>query len=137
MKMIGKAMLIIVTASLLLPIMAFAAGGVEYRPGEKAAENLFNKGIGKAWTGGDPFASSQPGEPSGTYTIKPFTNYQILGYLNVANSFIIASDGGKSLQLTPGPGSYPIYGYFDQNKLMGIFVDLSSSGSAIQMNLKL
>ncbi|VVB72229.1 Uncharacterised protein [uncultured archaeon] len=132
-------MLIIVAASLLLPIMASAAGEVEYRAGEKAAENLFNKGIGKAWTGGDPFGSGQwgVGESSQTYAVRPFSNYQILGYLSAVNGFIIASDGGKSLQITPGPGSYPIYGYFDGNKLMGIFIDLSSSGNAIQLNPKL
>jgi hypothetical protein len=126
MKILGKAMLIIVAAALLLPIMAFAAGDVESRPAEKAAENLYNKGIGSAWTGGEPFGSGQSGESSQTYAAN-VGSYKILGYLDAVDSFIIASDGGKSLKLTPGPGSFPIYGYFKGDKLMGIFIDLSSS----------
>jgi len=32
--------------------------GVEMRPGEAAAEKLFEKGIGQPWAGGNPFSNS-------------------------------------------------------------------------------
>ena len=133
MGAIRKTMIIIVAAALLLPILACGLDGVEYRPGEKAAEDLFNKGIGKPWVGGDPLKSTSGIQTKYSFTIRPYTSYQIIGYLNVANGFSISSDGGKSLQLLPGPGIYPIYGYYSGNNLRGIFIDLSSSGGMVQM----
>lgn len=46
---------IVLITSLMGWALAIDAGnGVEMRPGEAAAENLFNHGIGQAWTGGNP-----------------------------------------------------------------------------------
>lgn len=132
MGSIAKIVLVVVLAALLLPIMTCNASPVENRPGEKAAEDLFNKGIGKPWVGGDPF-------PSNYWTgyqrsvIRPYSSYSIIGYLNAANGLSIATDTGKGLQLLTGFGSYPIYGYYSGNKLMGLFIDLSSSSRAVQM----
>ena len=129
----GKMIIIVVAAALLLPFLACGLDGVEYRPGEKAAEDLFNKGIGKPWVGGDPFKSKSMIQTRYSFAVGPYTSYQIIGYLNVANSFSIISDGGKSLQLLPGYGIYPIYGYYNGNNLRGIFIDLGSSGGMVQM----
>ncbi len=126
MRACGKAMLIILVAALLLSVQAFAAGDVEYRPGEKGAENLFNIGIGKPWVSGDPFKSSMVPDQGQNYGVQnPLPSYQIIGYLNVAGGLIIAADNGNSLKLNPGPGNYPVYGYYKGNKLTGLFIDFS------------
>ena len=102
---------------------------VEKRPVEAAAENLFNKGIGNPWVGGDPFASSTgTGYNQMQSAASLDSDYQIIGYLNVTTGLIVASDSGNSLHFTPGPGSYPVYGYFKADKMVGIFIDFSSSG---------
>jgi hypothetical protein len=53
----------LVSIVLILFLMGFAAAldvenGVEMRPGEAAAEKLFEKGIGHPWVGGNPFSNS-------------------------------------------------------------------------------
>jgi hypothetical protein len=129
MRIIGKSILIILVAAILLPALAAEVGNVEYRPAEKAAENLLNKGIGGPWVGGDPFGSNQGADHGHAYgLLNPSPIYRIIGYLDVTTGLIIAADGGKSLQLKPGPGKYPVYGYFSGNKLVGLFIDFSSSG---------
>jgi len=128
MRIIGKSILIILAAAILLPALAAGVGEVEYRPAEEAMENLFNKGIGGPWVGGDPFGSSQSADQGHAYGIQnPAPSYRIIGYLDVSTGLIIAADGGKSLRFTPGPGKYPVYGNFNGDKLMGIFIDFSSS----------
>lgn len=129
MRMFAKAILVLLVAALLLPMLALSVGEVETRPVEKAAENLFNKGIGNAWVGGDPFASGTgTGDNQMQSTASIETDYKIIGYMNVTTGLIVASDGGNSLHFTPGPGSYPVYGYFEENKMVGIFIDFGSSG---------
>lgn len=129
MRIIGKSILIILVAAILLPALAAGVGDVEYRPAEKAMENLFNKGIGGPWVGGDPFGSSQSADQSHANGIlNPAPSYRIIGYLDVSTGLIIAADGGRSLRLTPGPGNYPVYGTFNGDKLVGLFIDFSSSG---------
>jgi hypothetical protein len=124
---IGKSILIILVAAILLPALAAGVGNVEYRPAEKSAENLFNKGIGGPWVGGNPFGSTQGTDHSHAFALlNPSPSYRIIGYLDVTTGLIIAADGGKSLQLKPGPGNYPVYGYFSGNKLVGVFIDFSS-----------
>lgn len=125
MRMFAKAIFVLLAAALALPILG--VGQVEMRPAEAAAENLFNKGIGHPWVGGDPFASGTGyNQMHGAASL--YTNYQIIGYLDVATGLIVAGDSGKSLRFTPGPGSYPVYGYIKANKITGIFIDFSSSG---------
>ena len=129
MRIIGKSILIILVAAILLPALAAGVGNVEYRPAEKAAENLFNKGIGGPWVGGDPFGSSPSADHSHAFSLlNPSPIYRIIGYLDVSTGLIIAADGGNSVQLRPGPGNYPVYGYFSGTKLVGVFIDFSSSG---------
>ena len=129
MRLFAKAILVLLVAALLLPMLALGVGEVETRPVETAAENLFNKGIGNAWVDGDSFASSTgTGDNQMQSTASIDTNYKIIGYLNVTSGLIVASDGGNSLHFTPGPGSYPVYGYFEENKMVGIFIDFGSSG---------
>jgi len=129
MRIIGKSILIILVAAILLPALAAGVGNVEYRPAEKTAENLFNKGIGGPWVGGDPFGSSPSADHSHAFSLlNPSPIYRIIGYLDVSTGLIIAADGGNSVQLRPGPGNYPVYGYFSGTKLVGVFIDFSSSG---------
>ncbi len=130
MAWLRKAVFIITLLALLALIMA---SGIEYRPGEKAAEDLFNKGFGKPWIGGDPFKSSFPTQSWQTFALKPYASYRIIGYLNTGSSFSVLGDTGDGLQFTPGPGSYPVLGYFSGGQLMGIFIDLSNSERTAQM----
>lgn len=133
MGSIAKIVLVMILAALLLPIVTCNANAVEYRPGEKAAEDLFNKGIGKPWVGGDPFTSSHWTGTQKSVVVRPYSSYSIISYLNAAKSLSIATDTGNGLQLLTGFGSYPVYGYYSGNKLMGVFIDLSSSSQTVQM----
>jgi hypothetical protein len=129
MRMFAKAILVLLAAALLLPMLPLGGAQVETRPVESAAENLFNKGIGHAWVGGDPFASSTGmGYNEMQSAASLDSDYRIIGYLNVTTGLIVASDSGNSLHFTPGPGSYPVYGYFRANKMTGIFIDFGLSG---------
>ena len=138
MRMFAKAILVLLVAALLLSMLPIGGAQVktvlgenlfdsmvqpDKRPVEAAAENLFNKGIGNAWVGGDPFASSTgTGHDMMHGVASLYSDYRIIGYLNVASGLIVASDSGNSLHFTPGPGNYPVYGYFKANKMMGIFL---------------
>ena len=96
------------------------------RPAEQAMENLFEKGIGSAWVGGEPFASSTgTGYDQMKNAASP--DYRIIGYLNVTSGLIVAPDSGASLHFIPGPGSYPVYGYFIGDEMTGIYIDFDSS----------
>lgn len=129
MRIIGKTILIILVAALLLPVLTSGVGNVEYRPAEKGAEDLFNKGIGKPWVGGDPFKSTSGMDQARVHGAPtPSTSYQIMGYLDVCSGLIIAPDVGNSILLKPGAGIYPVYAYFDGDKMTGIFIDFSSPG---------
>ncbi len=134
MSLRAKAVSILAVAAFLLPILACALDGVEYRPGEKAAEDLFNRGFGRPWVGGEPFKSTYWSSPEKTFIFKPYPSYQIIGYLNAASSLSITGDSGKSLQFMPGPGTYPVYGYYSGGKLKGIFIDFSSSAGIVQIS---
>jgi len=141
MRMFAKAILVLLVAALLLSMLPL--GGAQddtglgknlfdsmvqpgKRPVESAAENLFNKGIGNAWVGGDPFASSTGTGYNQMHGVASLDlDYRIIGYLNVASGLIVASDSGNSLHFTPGPGNYPVYGFFRANKMVGIFIDFS------------
>jgi hypothetical protein len=126
MRMFAKATMVLLVAALLLSILPLGVAQVEKRPVESVAENLFNKGIGNAWVGGEPFASSAGmGNNQMHCAASLDSDYKIIGYLNVASGLIVASDGGNSLHFAPGPGNYPVYGYFKENKMMGIFIDFS------------
>ena len=126
MRMFAKAILVLLLTALLLPMLAIGVGEVETRPVETVAESLFNKGIGNPWIGGDPFAASTGTGYNQMRSAASLDSYcQIIGYLNVASGLIVASDSGNSLHFTPSPGSYPVYGYFQANKMMGIFIDFN------------
>jgi hypothetical protein len=128
MQMFAKATLVLLVAALLLPMLALGVGELENRPVEAVAENLFNKGIGNAWVGGDPFASGTgTGYDMMHGAASLGSDYKIVGYLNVASGLIVASDSGNSLHFTPGPGNYPVYGYFKADKMVGIFIDFGLS----------
>ena len=124
MRMFAKTMLVLLVTALLLSMLPLGGAQVEKRSVEAAAENLFNKGIGNAWVGGDPFASSTGTGHDMMHGMASLdSDYRIIGYLNVASGLIVASDGGNSLHFTPGPGNYPVYGYFKADKMVGIFID--------------
>ncbi|MCX6676526.1 MAG: hypothetical protein NTU95_01095 [Methanothrix sp.] len=124
--MFAKTILVLLAAALLLPMLPLGGAQVENRSVETVAENLFNKGIGNAWVGGDPFASSTGMGYNKMHSATSLdSNYRIIGYLNVTTGLIVASDSGNGLHFTPGPGSYPVYGYFKANKMIGIFIDFN------------
>ena len=124
MRMFAKTMLVLLVTALLLSMLPLGGAQVEKRSVEAAAENIFNKGIGNAWVGGDPFASSTGTGHDMMHGMASLdSDYRIIGYLNVASGLIVASDSGNSLHFTPGPGNYPVYGYFKANKMVGIFID--------------
>jgi hypothetical protein len=151
MKMFANSISVLLAAALLLALVAPGCGQVEtspseesaedplnapgteeagMRPAEEAMENLFNKGIGSAWVGGDPFASSTvTGYDQMKNTARP--DYRIIGYLNVTSGLIVAADSGSSLHFTPGPGSYPVYGYFIGDEMTGVSIDFDSSVAKI------
>lgn len=130
MKVFAKAVLVLLVAASLLSMLPLGgaqnADQLEKRPAEKAAENLFNKGIGSAWTGGEPFSS---GTAAGENQVRGLacadSDIRIIGYLDVTTGMIIASDGGNSLHIKPAPGNYPVYGSFEAGKLMGIYIDFT------------
>ena len=98
------------------------------RPAESAMRELFEKGIGSPWVGGEPFSSSNGiVENEGKIKTCPIVSYQFIGMLNVTTGFIIASDSGSSMRLIPGAGTYPVYGYFEEGKMTGIFIDFNST----------
>ncbi len=129
MRKCAMAVLAVLLAASSLIAIASSAGEVEYRPGEKGAENLFNKGFGDPWVGGEPFQSdlfksdSSAGFKSMKCVQYPVASCQLMGYLNAKCELIIASDEGNSLKLNPGPGCYPVYGCFEEGKLVGLFID--------------
>ena len=126
MQAFAKAILVFLAATMLLALSPLGASQVENRPAENAMENLFNKGIGNAWAGGEPFSSSTATSDSQTQSARCVPNYNIIGFLNVTTGLIVASDG-MSMRFNPGPGNYPVYGYFQGDKLTGIFIDFESS----------
>lgn len=140
MKMMSKTVLVLLAAALLLPFIgtAFAqvpanlSDQVEKRPAEGAMENLYNKGMGTPWVGGEPFSSggSEISGPAASMQI-PQPEYKLIGFLNTSSGIIIASDSGSSLLVSPGQGRYPIYGYFERNILSGIFIDFNSTSLGI------
>lgn len=126
MRMFTKTILVLLVAASLLSLISIGGAQVEKRPAEAAAENLFNKGIGSAWAGGEPFSSSAAAGGNQVRGVAcTDSDIRIIGYLDVATGMIIASDGGSSLHFKPVPGNYPVYGYFEADKLMGIFIDFT------------
>ena len=141
MRMFAKTILVLLVAALLLSMLPIGGSQVktvlgetlfdsmvqpDKRPVEAVAENLFNKGIGNAWVGGEPFASSTGTGYNQMHGVASLDlDYRIIGYLNVASGLIVASDSGNSLHFTPGTGNYPVYGYFKGDKMMGIFIDFN------------
>ena len=124
MRMFAKAVLVLLAAALMVSILPLGMAQVEKRPAEAAAENLFNKGIGSAWVGGESFASSAAKSSNQMQSMASlYSDCRIIGYLNVVTGLIVASDGGNSIHFNPGPGNYPVYGYFEGDKLMGISID--------------
>ena len=98
------------------------------RPAEAALRDLFEKGIGDPWEGGEPFPSSNGiGGDEAKIKTCPLFSYQFIGMLNVTAGMIIASDAGSSMRLIPGAGAYPVYGYFEEGKMTGIFIDFNST----------
>ena len=98
------------------------------RPAEAAMRELFEKGIGGPWEGGEPFSSSNGiGGDDAKIKTCPLFSYQFIGMLNVTAGMIIASDSGSSMRLIPGMGAYPVYGYFEEGKMKGIFIDFNST----------
>ncbi len=128
-----KAILVFLAAAMLLASSPLGVAQVENRTAESAAMELFNKGIGDPWVGGEPFSSdSGVAEDFGTESVQACPiSYRFIGFLNVTSGLIIASDSGSSIHISPGVGNYPVYGYFEADRMTGIFIDFNSILSAI------
>lgn len=122
MQLFAKTILVLLAAAVLLAVSPLGTCQVESRPAENAMENLYNKGIGHAWTGGEPFSSGTETGGIQMQNAKCASDYSIIGYLNVTSGIIVACDS-MSMRFNPGPGNYPVYGYFQGDKLTGIFID--------------
>jgi hypothetical protein len=132
MRMFGNSILVMLIAASLLAMISPGLAQVEMRPAEKAAQNLFDKGIGDPWVGGEPFSSNAGlGDNQMRGAASLYSNYKIIGYLDVTAGLIVASDSGVSLHFKPGPGSYPVYGCFTGNRMTGVFVDFNTSPMSI------
>jgi hypothetical protein len=125
MRIFVKPVRVLLVAAMLLTLLPLGTCQLENRPAEAAMENLFNRGIGNPWVGGEPFSSGAGTTENRMSCAAGQESYQIIGFLNVSTGLIIAGDVGGSLRFAPGPGNYPVYGYFEANKMTGIFVDLS------------
>ncbi|HPC89856.1 MAG TPA: hypothetical protein PKY93_05975 [Methanothrix sp.] len=142
MKMLSKTVLVLLAAALLLPFIGMASAQVpanlsdqvEKRPAERAMEELYKKGMGWPWAGGEPFGSDEAvagAAVSGPSAAIPHPEYRLIGFLNTTSGIIIASDTGSSLLVSPGQGSYPVYAYFEGDTLSGIFIDFNSNNLGI------
>lgn len=82
--------------------------GVEMRPGEVAAENLFYHGIGPAWTGGNPPYSDYYGS-QWAHGYDPFFYYSHAGktYHPYSDPFIYYSHPGKTFHSYSDHNYYP------------------------------
>jgi hypothetical protein len=128
--------LLIFALILALTGLAIATGtpGVEMRPGEAAAERLFEKGIGQPWVGGNP--PWQQGE-YGQYVqytsaltlpiqknIARGIHYYLLGTVYGNGNLAIGSNPG-ALWIQYPLGSYNVYGCYDNSeRLIGVYIDL-------------
>jgi hypothetical protein len=129
---------ILMLFALILALMglAMAAGtpGVEMRPGEAAAERLFEKGIGQPWVGGNP--PWQQGEYGHYVQYKsPLTlpiqkniargiHYHLLGTV-YGNGQLAIGNGPSALWTQYPSGWYNVYGCYDSSeRLIGVYIDL-------------
>jgi len=124
MHIVYKITLALMAATLMLPILSLGFDQVENRPAETAAENLYNKGIGSAWVSGEPFSQGTSAADGQAVGERQIPEYQIIGYLNSTSGLIIAGDS-NSMRFNPGPGCFPVYGYFEGDKMTGIYIDLN------------
>jgi hypothetical protein len=126
MHIVSKMILALLAATLMLPLLSLGFDQVENRPAETAAENLYNKGIGNAWVSGEPFSSDASATNGQAVGERHIPEYQIIGYLNSTSGLIIAGDS-NSMRFNPGPGNFPVYGYFEGDKMTGIYIDFGIS----------
>ncbi len=124
---------ILLAFALILALMgsAMAVGtpGVEMRPGEAAAERLFERGYGEPWVGGNP-----PWQQQGQYpqplilpvkkTIAKDLHYYLLGTV-YDDGYLTIGYGPSALRIPYPAGWYNVYGCYDKNdKLVGVYIDL-------------
>jgi hypothetical protein len=81
-KMNKLSMFLVLVISLMGCVSALDGSSVEMRPGEAAAEMLFNYGIGQPWAGGNP--------PSSDVAISQYSQYYSMTSGSVPNTHIIA-----------------------------------------------
>ncbi len=129
---------IILAFALILALMGLTMAvdtpGVEMRPGEAAAERLFEKGIGEPWVGGNPPWQQGYQGYYGQYKqplILPYKksfardlHYYLLGTV-YNNGYLTIGEGPSALRVPYPAGWYNVYGCYDKNeKLVGVYVDL-------------
>ncbi len=122
--------MIVLAILILAPLLTSA---IEYRPGEREAEYLFNHGIGKPWIGGNPPYSPYWSWPGRYYSAWPYAYSPIRGYPYADHSFSFSSESADGLQFRHGQGSYPVYGHYSSGRLPGRFSSLQRSSGRLQM----
>ncbi|MFB3765094.1 MAG: hypothetical protein ACE14P_07580 [Methanotrichaceae archaeon] len=130
-----RKILLIFALILVLIGLTAAVGmpGVEMKPGEAAAEKLFEKGFGQPWVGGNPLWYQ------GTYGQfkKPLTlpikksiassiSYYPLGSV-YGNGYLTIGYGQGALTIPYSPsGYYQTFGCYDSSgRLIGVYIDLA------------
>ncbi len=149
---------ILISIVLIISLMGSAyaldvENGVEMRPGEAAAENLFNHGIGHAWVGGNPpFSSSNdmkfsqyysfnkgsgfkkhieaPKKYEITYEIPSmvYLNYQMLAVPYAQYKTYSAYTGGLSLWIQ-GAASWTQYAQVPQGSSLSLLATSATGGN--------
>jgi len=122
-------------SALICSAAAVGTSGVEMKPGEAAAEKLFEKGIGQPWVGGNPPWYQESYGQYGQYnspltlpikkSIASSVRYYPLGTV-YGDGYLTIGYGPGALTLPySSPGYYQVLGCYDNSgKLVGVYIDL-------------
>lgn len=117
--------------------MAVGTSGVEMKPGEAAAERMFEKGYGEPWVGGNPPWQQDGYDGYGQHKqlkktlILPYKKsiasglqYYLLGTV-YDDGYLTIGYGPGSLRIPYPAGTYRVFGCYDKNeRLVGVYIDL-------------
>ncbi|MCJ7443804.1 MAG: hypothetical protein MUO26_04620 [Methanotrichaceae archaeon] len=117
----------VLAVSFILAALPVIGSAIENRPGEQAAEHLFNLGYGKPWVGGDPPWYQGNIEPLFLplkRNVARGLHYYHIGTVQ-SNGYLTIGEGYGGMRIPYPPGSYQILRCYDENeKLVGIYIDL-------------
>lgn len=124
---------LIITIALILSLIGTVMGSgmsdtLEKRPGEKTAEKLFEKGIGKPWVGGNPPWYKEQIAPISYLPYKVGTrfHYYPMGSV-IINNYLTIGEGAYAMRIPYPAGQYMVLGCYDEyERMAGIYIDLGS-----------